>query len=31
LRRLLKVTPANTVELRRKLADATVAKGSYIF
>jgi alkylation response protein AidB-like acyl-CoA dehydrogenase len=31
LRRLLKVTPANTVVLRRNLADATVAKGSYIF
>jgi hypothetical protein len=31
LRRLLKVTPANTVELRRRVADAVVAKGSYIF
>jgi alkylation response protein AidB-like acyl-CoA dehydrogenase len=31
LRRLLKVTPVNTVVLRRKLADATVAKGGYIF
>jgi alkylation response protein AidB-like acyl-CoA dehydrogenase len=31
LRRLLKVTPANTVVLRRRLADATVAKGGYIF
>ena len=31
LRRLLKVTPVNTVELRRRLADATVAKGGYIF
>ena len=31
LRRLLKVTPANTVAMRRRLADATVAKGGYIF
>jgi len=31
LRRLLKVTPVNTVLLRRRLADATVAKGGYIF
>jgi alkylation response protein AidB-like acyl-CoA dehydrogenase len=31
LRRLLKVTPVNTVVLRRRLVDATVAKGSYIF
>jgi len=31
LRRLLKVTPANTVELRRRLADATVAKAGYPF
>jgi alkylation response protein AidB-like acyl-CoA dehydrogenase len=31
LRRLLKVTPVNTVALRRRLADATVSKGSYIF
>ena len=31
LRRLLKVTPANTVAMRRRLADATVAKGSYMF
>ena len=31
LRRLLKVTPVNTVVLRRRLADATVAKGGYIF
>ncbi|MEP6783266.1 MAG: acyl-CoA dehydrogenase family protein, partial [Acidobacteriota bacterium] len=31
LRRLLKVTPVNTVELRRRLADAAVAKGGYIF
>ena len=29
LRRLLKVTPANTVAMRRRLADATVAKGAY--
>ncbi|HEX6164145.1 MAG TPA: hypothetical protein VFZ31_12315, partial [Vicinamibacterales bacterium] len=31
LRRLLKVTPANTVVMRRRLADATVAKGAYPF
>ena len=31
LRRLLKVTPVNTVVMRRRLADATVAKGGYIF
>lgn len=31
LRRLLKVTPANTVVMRRRLADATVEKGSYLF
>jgi alkylation response protein AidB-like acyl-CoA dehydrogenase len=31
LRRLLKVTPVNTVVLRRRLADATVAKGGYVF
>ena len=31
LRRLLKVTPVNTVALRRKLADATVERRSYIF
>jgi alkylation response protein AidB-like acyl-CoA dehydrogenase len=31
LRRLMKVTPANTVEMRRRLADATVAKGGYPF
>jgi len=30
LRRLLKVTPVNTVALRRRLADATVAQGRYI-
>jgi alkylation response protein AidB-like acyl-CoA dehydrogenase len=31
LRRLMKVTPVNTVVLRRRLADATIAKGGYIF
>jgi hypothetical protein len=31
LRRLLKVTPANTVALRRQLAEASVAKGAYLF
>jgi alkylation response protein AidB-like acyl-CoA dehydrogenase len=31
LRRLLKVTPANIVAMRRRLADATVAKGAYLF
>src|SRR4029453_12231207 len=31
LRRLLKVTPANTVALRRQLSDAAVAKGAYLF
>jgi hypothetical protein len=31
LRRLLKVTPANTVVMRRRLADASVAKGAYLF
>ena len=31
LRRLLKVTPVNTVAMRRRLADATVAKGAYLF
>jgi alkylation response protein AidB-like acyl-CoA dehydrogenase len=31
LRRVLKSTPVNTVELRRRLADATVHKGRYIF
>ena len=31
LRRLLKITPVNTVVMRRRLADATVAKGGYIF
>ena len=31
LRRLLKITPANTVVLRRQLSDAAVAKGAYLF
>jgi alkylation response protein AidB-like acyl-CoA dehydrogenase len=31
LRRLLKIVPANTVAMRRRLADATVAKGAYLF
>jgi alkylation response protein AidB-like acyl-CoA dehydrogenase len=31
LRRLLKITPVNTVVMRRRLADATVAKGGYVF
>jgi alkylation response protein AidB-like acyl-CoA dehydrogenase len=31
LRRLLKVTPANTVVMRRRLADAMVQKGGYLF
>lgn len=31
LRRLLKVTPADTVVLRRSLADATTASGAYLF
>ncbi len=31
LRRVLKWTPANTVALRRRLSDATLAKGGYIF
>jgi alkylation response protein AidB-like acyl-CoA dehydrogenase len=31
LRRLLKVTPANTVAMRRRLADAMVQKGGYLF
>src|SRR5687767_3577610 len=30
LRRVLKVTPVNTVALRRALADAATAKGGYI-
>ena len=31
LRRVMKVTPVNTVVLRRRLADATVARGGYVF
>ncbi len=31
LRRMLKWTPANTIAPRRRLADATVKKGEYIF
>jgi alkylation response protein AidB-like acyl-CoA dehydrogenase len=31
LRRVLKVTPVNTVSIRRALADAAVKRGSYIF
>jgi alkylation response protein AidB-like acyl-CoA dehydrogenase len=31
LRRVLKVTPVNTVAIRRRLADTTVERGSYIF
>lgn len=31
LRRVLKVTPVNTIAIRRRLADATVERGSYIF
>ena len=31
LRRLLKVTPANTVAMHRRLADAIVAKAGYVF
>ena len=31
LRRLLRITPINTVPIRRRLAEATVAKGGYIF
>jgi hypothetical protein len=30
LRRILKVTPVNTVVLRRKLAEAVTARGGYI-
>jgi hypothetical protein len=30
LRRVLKVTPVNTVALRRTLADAVTSKGGYI-
>jgi alkylation response protein AidB-like acyl-CoA dehydrogenase len=31
LRRLLKLTPINTIAIRRRLADETVARGAYIF
>ncbi len=31
LRRLLKLTPANLVAVRRQIADAAVAKGGYLF
>jgi alkylation response protein AidB-like acyl-CoA dehydrogenase len=31
LKRLLKLTPVNTVAIRRRLADETVARGGYIF
>ncbi len=31
LRRLMKITPVNTVEMRRTLADATTAAGAYVF
>ncbi|MGE0864733.1 MAG: acyl-CoA dehydrogenase family protein [Vicinamibacterales bacterium] len=31
LRRLMKVTPMNTVAMRRRLADAAAAKGGYLF
>jgi len=31
LRRLMKVTPVNTVAMRRRLADAATAKGGYLF
>jgi hypothetical protein len=31
LRRILKVTPVNTVALRRQLAEAAVARAGYIF
>ena len=31
LRRILKTTPVNTVALRRRLADATVERGKYVF
>ena len=31
LRRLIKVTPINTVKLRRELADEAIAKGGYVF
>jgi hypothetical protein len=31
LRRLSKLTPVNTVTMRRRLADEAVARGGYIF
>ena len=31
LRRLMKVTPINTVAPRRRIADETVARGGYVF
>ncbi len=31
LRRLLKVAPVNTIGMRRRIADATIAKGAYVF
>jgi hypothetical protein len=31
LRRLMKVAPVNTVAMRRRLADETVACGGYVF
>jgi alkylation response protein AidB-like acyl-CoA dehydrogenase len=31
LRRLMKVTPANTVAMRRRLAEETIARGAYLF
>ena len=31
LRRLLRVTPVNTVAMRRRLADALVDRAGYIF
>jgi alkylation response protein AidB-like acyl-CoA dehydrogenase len=31
LRRLMKVTPVNTIAMRRRLADATTERGGYIF
>jgi len=31
LRRLIKVTPINTVKLRRQLADEAIARGGYVF
>ena len=31
LRRVIKVTPINTVAIRRRLADETVSRGAYPF